>query len=71
MRWTTTWGMPGTDGFDMGMKFREHADKMGVEFRESVAISIEDKQDSNWCIPGKEIWRQKRLFWPPELFMPL
>ena len=38
-------GMPGTDGFDMGMKFREHADKMGVEFRESVAISIEDKQD--------------------------
>lgn len=38
-------GMPGTDGFDMGMKFREHADKMGVEFRESVAMSIEDKQD--------------------------
>lgn len=38
-------GMPGTDGFDMGMKFREHADKMGVEFREASAMSIEDKQD--------------------------
>lgn len=39
-------GMPGTDGFDMGMKFREHADKMGVEFREASALSIEDKQKS-------------------------
>lgn len=39
-------GMPGTDGFDMGMKFREHADKMGVEFREASALSIEDKQES-------------------------
>lgn len=38
-------GMPGTDGFDMGMKFREHVDKMGVEFREASATSIEDKQD--------------------------
>ena len=39
-------GMPGTDGFDMGMKFREHADKMGVEFREAAALSIEDKGSS-------------------------
>ncbi|HBA47389.1 MAG TPA: thioredoxin-disulfide reductase [Lachnospiraceae bacterium] len=38
-------GMPGTDGFDMGMKFREHADKMGVEFREASAMSIEDRKD--------------------------
>ena len=39
-------GMPGTDGFDMGMKFRGHADKMGVEFREAAALSIEDKGSS-------------------------
>lgn len=38
-------GMPETDGFDMGMKFREHADKMGVEFREAAAMSIEDRQN--------------------------
>ncbi len=38
-------GMPETDGFDMGMKFREHADKMGVEFKEAAAMSIEDKQN--------------------------
>lgn len=36
-------GMPGADGFDMGMKFREHADKMEVEFREASALSIEDR----------------------------
>ncbi|WP_300678962.1 NAD(P)/FAD-dependent oxidoreductase [uncultured Acetatifactor sp.] len=39
-------GMPGTDGFDMGMRFREHADKLGVEFREGKALSLEDKGDS-------------------------
>lgn len=38
-------GMPETDGFDMGMKFREHADKMGVEFKEAAAMSIEDRQN--------------------------
>ena len=25
-------GMQGTSGFDLGMKFREHADALGVEF---------------------------------------
>ncbi len=25
-------GLPGINGFDMGMKFREHADKLGVKF---------------------------------------
>lgn len=39
-------GMPGTNGFDMGMKFREHADKMEVAFRETSALSIEDRGDS-------------------------
>lgn len=39
-------GMPGMDGFDMGMHFREHADKLGVEFMEAAALSIEDKGES-------------------------
>lgn len=38
-------GMPGSDGFDMGMKFREHADKVGVEFREASALSIENREE--------------------------
>lgn len=35
-------GMPGMDGFDMGMRFREHADKLGVEFREATVRVIRD-----------------------------
>lgn len=36
-------GMPGINGFDMGMQFRAHADKLGVEFREAEVTGIEDK----------------------------
>lgn len=36
-------GMPGINGFDMGMQFREHADKLEVEFREASVLSVEDK----------------------------
>ena len=38
-------GLPGINGFDMGMKFREHADKMGAEFVEAEVMSVEDKSD--------------------------
>lgn len=36
-------GLPGISGFDMGMKFREHADSFGVEFDDREVMSIEDK----------------------------
>lgn len=39
-------GLPGINGFDMGMQFREHADKLGVEFLETEVIAIEDKGES-------------------------
>lgn len=35
-------GMPGINGFDMGMQFKQHADKLGVEFREAEVSSIID-----------------------------
>ena len=35
-------GMPGMNGFDMGMQFRQHADKLGVEFREAEVSEIQD-----------------------------
>ncbi|NBI91827.1 thioredoxin-disulfide reductase [Lachnospiraceae bacterium] len=34
-------GMPGINGYDLGMKFREHADHMGVEFLETEVFSVE------------------------------
>lgn len=36
-------GLPGINGFDMGMQFREHADKLGVEFKEAEVLAVEDK----------------------------
>lgn len=39
-------GLPGINGFDMGMQFRQHADSLGVEFREAQVIAIEDKGGS-------------------------
>lgn len=39
-------GMKGMNGFDLGMKFREHADHMGVEFLEAEAVSIEEGTES-------------------------
>lgn len=39
-------GLPGINGFDMGMKFREHADKLGCEFLNAEVFKIEKKQIS-------------------------
>ena len=38
-------GLPGIYGFDMGMKFREHAEKMQAEFIEADVLGVEDMGD--------------------------
>lgn len=38
-------GMPGINGFEMGMKFREHADRMGVVFVTASVRSVHDRGD--------------------------
>lgn len=35
-------GLPGINGFDMGMQFREHADKLEVEFISAEVAGVED-----------------------------
>lgn len=37
-------GLPGSNGFDMGMKFREHADRLGCEFRTAEVFAIRRQQ---------------------------
>ena len=34
-------GIPGVNGFDLAMKFREHADKLGTEFVDATVAGIE------------------------------
>ena len=36
-------GMPGINGFDMGMKFKEHADAAGAEFKTTSVTAIRDE----------------------------
>ena len=36
-------GYPGISGYELGMKLREHADKLGAHFKEDTVLKIEDK----------------------------
>ncbi|MCM1193107.1 MAG: FAD-dependent oxidoreductase [Butyrivibrio sp.] len=45
-------GMPGVNGFDMGMQFRAHADKLGVEFKEAEVTGIRDNGQSKIVTAG-------------------
>lgn len=40
-------GLPGINGYDMGVKFREHADRMGAEFVEAEVQEIEKASGAN------------------------
>lgn len=37
-------GLPGINGFDMGMKFREHADKLECEFQTAEVLAIQKNE---------------------------
>lgn len=38
-------GLPGINGFDMGMKFREHADKLGAAFETDVVLEVKAQDE--------------------------
>lgn len=54
-------GLPGINGFDMGMKFREHAQQMGVEFVETEVNGITDHGDSKTIHTGKGDYESRAL----------
>lgn len=54
-------GMPGVNGFDMGMQFRAHADKFGVPFRTETVLSIEDQGDKKLVHTAKEVYETKTV----------
>ena len=35
-------GLPGIGGYDLGLKLREHADKLGAQFQEDQVMKVED-----------------------------
>ena len=40
-------GLPGIGGYELGMKFREHADKLGALFAEDEVVRVEDEGAGN------------------------
>lgn len=47
-------GMPGINGFDMGMEFRAHADKLEVEFMDAEVTSLETAADTSVVVHTTE-----------------
>lgn len=47
-------GMQGMNGFDMGMQFRAHADKLGVAFQNATVQEIREKGTSKVVLTNKE-----------------
>ena len=54
-------GMPGINGFDLGMQFRAHADKLAVEFREGCVTSIENQGDKKLVTVEGELLESKTV----------
>lgn len=46
-------GLPGINGYDLGMKFREHADKLGAEFVTDDVVRVE-KSDGLFTVVCEE-----------------
>lgn len=54
-------GMPGINGFDMGMQFRAHADKLGVVFQEAEVTGIEDNGARIKILTEKDVLEAKAV----------
>ena len=54
-------GLPGIGGFEIGQKFREHADKMGAEFVTAEVLKIEAEADCKKIITEKEVYEARTI----------
>ena len=54
-------GLPGINGFDMGMQFRAHADKLEVNFSEETVIHIEDGAEYKKVVTDKSTYETKTV----------
>ena len=52
-------GLPGINGFELGMKFREHADKLSCEFKVAEVLSIQE-EDGHFLIQTEKEKLQAR-----------
>ena len=53
-------GLPGISGFDMGMTFRQHAEKLGAEFLEATYTVWKNEAITNASMRATRNWRPVR-----------
>ena len=54
-------GLQGINGFDMGIKFREHADKLGAVFYEDIVTRIENEGKISTITTEKDVFKAKTV----------
>ena len=54
-------GMQGMNGFDMGMQFRAHTDKLDVSFIEETVLKIENGEKVQTVVTGKNRFETKAV----------
>lgn len=54
-------GLPGINGFDLGMKFREHAEKLGAVFSVEEVLKIENDGGSKQIITDQNRYETKTV----------
>ena len=62
-------GLPGIGGYDLGIKFREHADRLGARFVEDEVLNIQDggKGAIKGVVCQGNTYEPGLLYLPPEL----
>lgn len=56
-------GLPGIGGFDMGIKFKEHGEKLGVSVKEAEVIEVVDKGESKLVRTTDGEYEARALIW--------
>ena len=54
-------GFPGINGFDLGMRFREHADGLSCEFQEAEVLRVEESGDGYLITTSKSELKTKTV----------
>lgn len=54
-------GLPGINGYDLGMKFREHADKLGADFVTDSVERIDREGDTFTVVCGEGSYKTKTV----------
>lgn len=54
-------GLPGVGGYDLGTKFREHADNLGAQFAEDEVVRIEDAGESKRVVCAHETYEARAV----------